>query len=191
MLKIAFFSSGTARLLEKVIKKPAKGYEVVVVFSNKPHVKVLEYAKSKGLKTELLSPKELSWVSRDGFDNLVLERVVRYKPDVLVLAKYDRIISKELIERFPLGVFSVHDHHEPIKAKGWHALKESMASGSERVAGSIHRVTEEVDGGKVLARTKLVDVKGKTLKEARIALEEEDGITLAGFMSSLGGVKAF
>ena len=184
MLKVAFFSSGTSTLLEKVIEKP-KGYEIVVVFSNKPHAKVLEFARSKGLKTEVLSSKELSWISRDGFDNLTLERVVRYKPDVLVLAKYDRIVSTELIQRFPLGAFSVHDHEEPIKAKGWHALKESLNSGRERVAGSIHRVIENVDEGEVLARTRFIDVKGKTLQEARHELEEEEGTTLAEFLSSL------
>ncbi len=126
-------------------------YRVALVASDKPDAPGLAWAKNNGLPTFALSPRGIGKASFElALDDALQAAGVQF----LALAGYMRLLSESFVARWRGRILNIHPSLLPHH-KGLDTHARAIAAG-DRVAGcSVHLVTEELDGGDVLAQAEL------------------------------------
>ena len=158
MKRIVILFSGEGnnmlRIIEEVQKH--KDIEVVATITNKKEAKGIEKLKPFDIAVNVINHKEYN--SREEFDQELVNRIEYYKPDLVVLAGFMRILTPV----FTANVKSINLHPSMLPLfKGAKAIELSYEN-PDKVAGiSVHWVSEELDGGKVIAQKELKRIEGE------------------------------
>ena len=155
MKSIVVLVSGNGSNLQAIIDacetKISTG-RVTAVFSNKATAYGLERAKKAGAAAHSLDPK--SFDTRDAFDHELMKQIDEYKPDVIVLAGYMRILSGEFVRHYRGRMINIHPSLLP-KYPGLNTYQRAIHAGDEEHGTSVHFVTEQLDGGPVILQAKV------------------------------------
>ncbi|MCC2522762.1 phosphoribosylglycinamide formyltransferase [Vibrio coralliilyticus] len=155
MKSIVVLVSGNGSNLQAIIDacetKISTG-RVTAVFSNKATAYGLERAKKAGAAAHSLNPK--SFDTRDAFDHELMKQIDEYKPDVIVLAGYMRILSGEFVRHYRGRMINIHPSLLP-KYPGLNTYQRAIHAGDEEHGTSVHFVTEQLDGGPVILQAKV------------------------------------
>ena len=94
-----------------------------------------------------------------------------YRVDLIVLAGYMRILKNP--SAFHCPIINVHPSLLP-KYKGLHAVEQALDSGDEITGCTVHYVNEELDGGEIIAQSKVDILPDDTVDTLtrRIQLQE-------------------
>lgn len=175
--KIAVLFSGSGSnlqaILEKIHGKIFNGtrIEVALCISNKADAGGILRAKNFGLETIVIENKNFS--SREEFDAALVECIKRANVDLVVLAGFMRILTSVFTSQ--IRAINLHPSILPL-FKGAHAIDESFASDMQVGGVSVHWVSEELDGGKLIVQRAFEREKDMDLDawEAKIhAIEHE------------------
>jgi phosphoribosylglycinamide formyltransferase-1 len=128
---------------------PAK---IVAVGSDKPDCLALERARQAGIATCALRPRDFP--DRAAFDRALIAEVARFRPDLIVLAGYMRIIDPAVVAPWSTRMINIHPSLLP-KYPGLHTHARAIAAGDAEHGASVHFVTAELDGGPVVAQASL------------------------------------
>ena len=165
--------SNMLALLEATKTGVLKGLaEVVVVFSNKPDAFGLEAAAALGCPVVSLPSQGRQ---REAFDADAAQLLQQYRPDVVVLAGYMRILSPAFIQPFAGRIVNIHpaDTHQH---QGLHAYEWAFENKLAETKITVHLVDDGLDTGPILAQ-QTVDLRGAdTLAEVErrgLAVEHE------------------
>ncbi|MCF6205819.1 MAG: phosphoribosylglycinamide formyltransferase [Sulfurovum sp.] len=155
MKKLAILFSGKGTNFAHIVKTlHGKEAEVVVALTNNPDAEGIAVAKESGIALEVVDPKE--YESREAFDAEVVKRLVRYAPDLTVLAGFMRILTPVFTEQ--IRAINLHPSLLP-RHKGLNAIEKSYADEYPEGGVSVHWVTSELDGGEIILQKK-IDKKG-------------------------------
>ena len=164
--------SGSGSNLQALIDTQASSsYEIVAVISNKQDAFGLQRAAKHGIATETLSHRDFA--SRESFDAQLAELVDSFKPDLVVLAGFMRILTAPFVALFAGRLVNIHPSLLP-EFPGINTHQRALDAGESEHGVSVHFVTEELDGGPVIARRK-VSVKADDTAEslaAKVLTEE-------------------
>ncbi len=174
MRRIGVLVSGRGSNLQALIDAESRGElsgAIVVVISNKSKALALERARKAGIPTILITKKEFP--DRNMFDEQVAEVLRCYKVDLVVLAGYMRMFTKNFINEFENRMINVHPSLLPafkgVKAQ-WQAIDQGV-----KISGcTTHFVTYEMDAGPIILQKAVPvfqDDTGESLAE-RILPEE-------------------
>ncbi|MCZ4295963.1 phosphoribosylglycinamide formyltransferase [Vibrio sinaloensis] len=155
MKSIVVLVSGNGSNLQAIIdacNTSITGGRVTAVFSNKADAYALERAKMAEAGAHFLDPK--SFDTRDAFDHELMKRIDEYKPDVIVLAGYMRILSGEFVRHYMGRMINIHPSLLP-KYPGLNTYQRAIHAGDEEHGTSVHFVTEQLDGGPVILQAKV------------------------------------
>ncbi|AWH89600.1 phosphoribosylglycinamide formyltransferase [Limnobaculum parvum] len=120
---------------------------ISAVFSNVPEAYGLVRAQQSGIVTEVVEPKYFN--SRTDYDLALADTIDRYKPDLIVLAGYMRILSPIFVNRYAGKLLNIHPSLLP-KYPGLHTHSQALSNGDKQHGTTIHFVTEELDGGPII-----------------------------------------
>jgi formyltetrahydrofolate deformylase len=84
-------------------------------------------------------------------ENQILDIMVRYEHDYIVLAKFMRILSHGFVGRFPRKIINIHHSFLPAFA-GANPYKQAYERGVKLVGATAHFVTDELDEGPIIAQ---------------------------------------
>ena len=79
---------------------------IAAVFSNKAEAYGLERAKQFGVNGHFVDPK--GYESREDFDAELMRQIDDYQPDVIVLAGYMRILSRDFVMHYMGKMINIH-----------------------------------------------------------------------------------
>jgi phosphoribosylglycinamide formyltransferase-1 len=173
-LPIAILISGRGSNMRAIAEAAIAGalpVEVRVVISDQPQAAGLETARSMGIATEVLSPREFP--DRASYDRALAELVARYEPKLVVLAGFMRILTSNFIAPFAGRILNIHPSLLP-KYRGLHTHRRALEAGDDVHGVSVHFVTEELDGGPVIIQA-CIDVRTEDTEEslsARVQRQE-------------------
>ena len=161
--RIAVFVSGGGTNLQAIIDKAAEGGiphgELAVVVSSKAGVYALERAAKANIPGRVVSKKDAG--SQDAFEAQLLAVLDEYKIDMIILAGFMSILTKNFTDRYPQRIINVHPALIPsFCGEGFYGLRvhEAALSYGVKVTGAtVHFVNEIPDGGQIIAQ-KAVDV---------------------------------
>ncbi len=173
-LPIAILISGRGSNMRTIAERAASGtlpVEVRVVVSDQPNAGGLEIARSMGIPTEVLSPREFP--DRPSYDRALARLVARYEPKLVVLAGFMRILTSEFIAPFAGRIMNIHPSLLP-KYRGLHTHRRVLEAGDPIHGVSVHFVTEELDGGPLIIQA-CVDVRpGDTEQSLSARVQREE-----------------
>jgi formyltetrahydrofolate deformylase len=95
-------------------------------------------------------------VSHHGLDraeheSAILQVLANYEPEYLVLAKYMRILSPDLIARYPGRIINIHHSFLPAFA-GARPYQQAFDRGVKIIGATAHIVTDDLDTGPIIAQ---------------------------------------
>lgn len=122
----------------------ASEYTVEAVISNKADAYGLTRAKNAGVETEVLSHRDFA--DRESFDEAMIEVIDAYRPDLVILAGFMRILTPGFVRHFSGRLLNIHPSLLP-KYQGLHTHQRALDAGDREHGATVHFVTEELDGG--------------------------------------------
>lgn len=170
--KVVVLISGNGSNLQAIIDAANKScYRIAAVVSNKADAYGLTRAAEHNIPTLVLDHKKFS--SRNEFDMALIEIIDPLQPDLLVLAGFMRILSVEFVQHYAGRTLNIHPSLLP-KFPGVNTHQRAIDEGETEHGASVHFVTEELDGGPVIAQAKIKILAGESVEElkARVATEE-------------------
>jgi phosphoribosylglycinamide formyltransferase-1 len=128
--------------------------EIAVVISDKPNAQGLTKAQEKGIET-LAVPR--NGRTREEHDAEIIAELKKRGVELICLAGYMRLLSKDFIRAFPNQIINIHPSLLP-SFKGLEAQKQAFDYGVKFTGCTVHFVDEELDHGAIIAQ-KAVEVK--------------------------------
>jgi phosphoribosylglycinamide formyltransferase-1 len=135
------------------------GAEIRAVIANRGDAKGLEWAKSRGIATEVVEHREHP--SREAFDAALAKRIEGYAPDAILLAGFMRIFTPGFIERFTRRIVNIHPSLLPA-FPGLHTHREALRSGVKVHGATVHFVTPALDSGPIIIQGVVPVLPGDT-----------------------------
>ena len=164
--------SGNGSNLQSIIDN-AKSIDLTIccVFSNKMDAFGLKRAAKVGIPCVAL--EETLFDSKLGFDQEIMKVIDNYQAEVIILAGYMRILSADFISKYSGKILNIHPSLLP-KFPGLNTHQRAIDASETKHGASVHFVTEEVDGGPVIAQQSVnIDSTDTPQTLAKKVLEKE------------------
>ena len=157
-VRIAVLVSGGGTNLQALIDAQSRGElgggEIAAVISSKAGVYALERAKNAGIPGYVIPRKEFH--SNRAMTLTLVEKLKQLRIDLVVLAGCMIIFTEELVEAYPNAIMNVHPALIPsFCGKGFYGLhvhEEVLKYGVKLSGATVHFVSEECDGGPIIAQ---------------------------------------
>lgn len=169
--------SGRGSNLRAIAERARAGdpaIEIRAVVSDRPDAGGIAWARSAGLNTATLSPR--NFPDRERYDAALAALVASFEPRLVILAGFMRILGPEFVDRFAGQTLNIHPSLLPLH-RGLHTHRRVLEAGEREHGASVHFVTRELDGGPVVlqARVPVRDDDDEASLAARV-LEQEHRI---------------
>lgn len=155
MKSIVVLISGSGSNLQALLDGCAAGFipgKITGVISNKANAFGLKRAEAAGISTAVLSHKGFD--SREDYDQALIAAIEQFKPDLIVLAGFMRILTAEFVQHFSGKLLNIHPSLLP-KYQGLATHQRAIDAGDTEHGCSVHFVTEQLDGGPVILQAKV------------------------------------
>ena len=154
MLSVVVLISGSGsnlRALLEAADNPLYPAKVVAVGSDVP-ADGLAHADQFGVPTFVVNPE--AFASREAWADMLLANINHFKPDLVVLAGFMRILPANFVQALSPRLINMHPSLLP-NFPGAHAVRDALAAGATKTGATIHVVDEGVDTGPHLAQIEL------------------------------------
>ena len=165
--RIAVLVSGGGTNLQALIDAQGsviKSGKIELVISNASKAYALERAAKAGIDTAVVLKKQLG--SQAAFEGRIVELLEQYHIDIIVLAGFMSILSKEFTSRYPERILNIHPSLIPsFCGEGFYGLRVHQAAldyGVKVTGATVHFVNEIPDGGTIIAQKAVEVLPGDT-----------------------------
>ncbi|MBR5868037.1 MAG: phosphoribosylglycinamide formyltransferase [Clostridia bacterium] len=177
--RIAVLVSGGGTNLQALIDAQARGElgggEIVAVISSKAGAFALERAAKAGIPGYVIPRKE--YESNRAMTVAVVEKLRELQIDLVVLAGCMVIFTEELVNTYPNAIMNVHPALIPsfcgVGYYGLHVHEAALAYGVKLSGATVHFVSEECDGGPIIAQKAVPVLEGDTPETLQRRIMEE------------------
>ncbi|HEX6547203.1 MAG TPA: phosphoribosylglycinamide formyltransferase [Candidatus Dormibacteraeota bacterium] len=168
-MRLGVLVSGKGSNLRNLVER---GFEVVAVATNRPSCGGAAFARERGLPLGELSQR--GFASLEGRDAAMRDFLLAHEVELVVNAGYDRILTGPMLAAFPGRILNIHPSLLPAFGGRMDAVARALAAGVKVSGCTVHVVTEELDGGPILAQAAVPVLPGDTVEtlHARIQVEE-------------------
>ena len=149
-LQLGVMASGSGTNFEAVAKAIADGQlnaEIKVLIYNNPNAKVKQRAQKYNIPTVLIDHRQ--YKKRKDLDQQIVEVLVSYGVNWVIMAGWMRIITQVLLDRYPNRVINIHPSLLP-SFKGIRAIEQALAAKVKITGCTVHLVSLEVDSGAII-----------------------------------------
>ena len=134
------------------IKNNQLNAEIKAVISNRATASGLEHASRENISTHVVDHKQ--YPSRELFDQAMMQIIEPVKPELVVLAGFMRILSKDFIAKYQHRLINIHPSLLP-KYKGLNTHQLAIDNKDEIHGASVHYVNFELDSGPVVIQAEV------------------------------------
>lgn len=134
---------------------------ISAVISNKANVYGLKRAELADIETHIID--HTHYATRMLFDQSLADIIDQYRPNIIILAGFMRILTPEFVIRYTGKLINIHPSLLPLY-RGLHTHKRVLENGATQHGASVHFVTPELDSGAVIIQG-LVTVKKNDTEE--------------------------
>jgi phosphoribosylglycinamide formyltransferase-1 len=121
--------------------------QFTAAISNRPDAAGLEYASDHGIPAVALDHRDYD--SREAFDEVLARTVDQAGADLVVLAGYMRILTKDFVERYEGRLINIHPSLLPA-FPGLRTHESALSEGVKIHGCSVHFVTPTLDHGPII-----------------------------------------
>jgi len=152
---IVILISGSGTNLQAIIDAVAAGQinaSISAVISNRADAKGLDRARQRHINAVIIDQNEYD--DRASYDMALISEIDKYKPDLIVLAGFMRILSEEFISHFNNIILNIHPSLLP-EFKGLHTHRRALEASKKTHGASVHFVSNELDSGPVVIQAEV------------------------------------
>lgn len=164
MLSVVVLISGSGSNLKALLDaadNPLFGARILAVGADNP-ADGLAHADLYGIPTFVVSPT--NFASREAWAEVLLENINFFKPDLVVLAGFMRILPANFVRALSPNLINTHPSLLP-KFPGAHAVRDALSAGETITGVTIHVVDEGVDTGPHIAQREVAIQPGDSEAE--------------------------
>lgn len=152
-LRVAVVISGRGSNLRALhAAARADTYNIVGVISSRPDADGLAYARRCGLHTTVVDPRD--YADTVAFETALTVALETTRPDIVALAGFLRILSAGFVDHFAGRLINIHPSLLPA-FPGLDTHRRALAAGVTEHGATVHYVTAQVDGGPIIAQSRL------------------------------------
>lgn len=152
---IVILISGSGTNLQAIIDAVNHGQinaTISAVISNRADASGLQRSQRAQIKTELIEQKD--YQDRASYDEALISNIDKYKPDLILLAGFMRILSEKFISHYQDAILNIHPSLLP-EFKGLHTHRRVLESSRQTHGASVHFVSNELDSGPVVIQAEV------------------------------------
>ena len=135
------------------------GLQVAAVISNVADAAGLEFARARGIATEVVEHRAFS--SREAFDAVLAKAIDRHAPDIVVLAGFMRMLTDGFVRRYEGRMINIHPSLLPA-FPGLHTHRRALEHGVKVHGCTVHFVTPQLDHGPIIVQAAVPVTPGDT-----------------------------
>ena len=171
IVKTAVFISGTGSNLKSLIRFSRTNKSPIsidLIVSNNPKAKGLKYGKIFKIRKEIFN-----FEKKNQSENKILATFKRYNIEMIFLAGFMKILSKNFITKFKGKILNIHPSLLP-KYKGLNTHQRALNNNEKYSGCTVHFVNSKLDSGKIILQKKVKISKSETKNSlAKKILAEE------------------
>ena len=122
---------------------------VTAVISNRGDAAGLNYAQAKGIATAVVEHR--AFAERAAFEAALEREIARFKPRLVALAGFMRVLTPAFVERYRNRMLNIHPSLLPAFA-GLDTHARALAAGVKVHGCTVHFVTPELDSGPIVVQ---------------------------------------
>ena len=126
---------------------------ISAVISNRSDAAGLALAKSQGIATTVVEHTAFAThpQPREAFDTALMAKIDTYQPHWVVLAGFMRILTPGFVAHYAGRLINIHPSLLPAFT-GLRTHERAIEAGCKFAGATVHRVTNELDHGEILAQ---------------------------------------
>ena len=155
--------SGNGTNFENIVRTCRKD-EVVLMIYNKEDCGAKKRADKLGIPSCYMDHKD---------ETKIINEFKWAGVDLIVLAGWMRIVTKQLIEAFPNRIINIHPSLLP-KYKGLNVIQRAMDAGDTVTGCTVHYVTEELDSGDIILQAEVPILPDDSIESLTKAIQRQE-----------------
>lgn len=177
-LKLGVLGSGKGsnfRSIADHISTGALAAEARIVISDVETAGILTLARERKIRAEYVPPGRFKTKLEPEAEMQIVKLLQEAGVELVVLAGWMRMIKAPLLAAFPRRIINIHPSLLPA-FPGLEAWKQALAAGATESGCTVHYVDETMDGGEIIAQSKVPVFPSDTPEElhARIQVAEHE-----------------
>lgn len=175
-LRLAVLGSGSGSNCQSIFNAIDDGRldaEVVIVLSDNPDAYILERARQRGVRAEVMDCQGYKNKFPLEVQAALAQQLTELKIDLVCLAGFMRLVKEPLLAAFPRRILNIHPALLPA-FPGVEAWKQALEAGATQAGCTVHYVDAGMDTGEIIMQAYvpvLPDDTAATL-HARIQVQE-------------------
>ena len=171
MRRLVFLISGRGSNMEAIVRAAIPGADIRAVISNRPQAPGLGFAASQGIETRVIDHE--SYPDRQSFDDALAQAIDAFRPDLIVLAGFMRVLTEDFVNRYRGRLLNIHPSLLPA-FPGLKTHRRALEAGVRVHGASVHLVTPELDCGPIVIQAPVPVLPGddEYTLAARVLREE-------------------
>jgi phosphoribosylglycinamide formyltransferase-1 len=141
---LAVLISGRGSNMQALVEA---GLPVSAVISNRADASGLEFARAKRIATAVVEHR--AFAERAAFEAALEREIARFKPRLVALAGFMRVLTPAFVERYANRMLNIHPSLLPA-FPGLDTHARAIAAGVKLHGCTVHFVTRELDGGPIV-----------------------------------------
>lgn len=174
MKRVAILISGGGSNMLRLVEDMAGDHPArpVLVASNDPAAAGLALAAAHDVPVAAVSHRDFPR-DRAGFEAALLKPLLAARPDIICLAGFMRILTRDFVARFRGRMLNIHPSLLP-KYPGLETHARAIAAGDAEAGATVHEVTPDLDAGPILGQARVPVLPGDTAESlaARVLVQE-------------------
>jgi len=153
--RVVALISGRGTNLQALLDAAAADFpaEIVGIISNREDAAGLERGRAAGVAVDVVSHRDFE--SREAFDQALLERIEAFRPDLIVLAGFMRILTDEFVQYFEGRMLNIHPSLLPA-FPGLDTHRRALDAGVPEHGATVHFVTPTLDAGPIIIQARVL-----------------------------------
>lgn len=175
-LRLAVLGSGSGSNCQSIFNAIDDGRldaEVVIVLSDNPDAYILERARQRGVRAEVMDCQGYKNKFPLEAQEALAAQLTELNIDLICLAGFMRLVKAPLLDTFPRRILNIHPALLP-SFPGVEAWKQALEAGATQAGCTVHYVDAGMDTGEIIMQAYvpvLPDDTAATL-HARIQVQE-------------------
>jgi len=170
MKRIVILISGRGSNLQSILEAKLEA-QITAVISNNSAARGIDIARSFGVDTAVIDHR--AFPDRASFDAALADKADSYRPDLLVLAGFMRILTEGFIKRFSGRIMNIHPSLLPAFA-GVDTHRCALQEGVRIHGCTVHFVTAELDHGPIIVQAAVPVLPGDDEEHLAARVLEQD-----------------
>jgi phosphoribosylglycinamide formyltransferase-1 len=166
MKNIVILISGSGSNMASIVRAAQRdgwdkafGARVAAVISNRADARGLELAREAKIDTEVVD--HTLFPDREAFDSQLALAIDAYRPALVALAGFMRILTPGFVQRYSGRLLNIHPSLLPA-FPGLHTHQRAIDAGCKVSGATVHQVTSELDHGPILDQAAVPVLPGDT-----------------------------